>query len=78
MSVRHAALNVLNAMLRPIGFQLIRSRSADPAIKDFIRARPTMARAKAANLSVTDYIDTVYAKPGATGMLCRRCLISLN
>jgi len=46
--------------------QLIRSRSADPAIKDFIRARPTLAAAKAANLSLTDYIDTVYAQPGTT------------
>src|SRR5215211_4368082 len=66
VSVRHAALKELNGVLRPVGLQLIRSRSADPAIKDFIRARPTLAAAKAANLSLTDYIDTVYAQPGTT------------
>jgi hypothetical protein len=67
MSIRHTALKKFNGALRPVGFQLIRGRSDDPAIKDFIRARPTMAAARAANLSLTDYIDMVYARPGTTG-----------
>jgi hypothetical protein len=66
MSMRRTALKKFNGALRPVGFQLIHGRSDDPAIKDFIRARPTIAAAKAANLSLTDYIDMVYATPGTT------------
>ena len=66
MSIRRTALKKFNGALRPLGVQLIRGRSGDPAIKDFLRARPTIAAAKAANLSLIDYIDMVYATPGTT------------
>jgi hypothetical protein len=40
--------------------------SPDPAIKDYIPARETIAAAQQARLSVGAYIDKTFAQPGAT------------
>jgi SAM-dependent methyltransferase len=56
----------VNAALRPLGVQVVRGYSTDPAIQPFISARRTVAQAKRAGLSVGDYIDSYSAEPGAT------------
>jgi SAM-dependent methyltransferase len=53
----------LNDVLRPLRVQLISGSSADPAVKDFIPARKTIAAALKAGLPVGTYIDQTYAKP---------------
>ncbi len=46
--------------------QLVPGTSPDPAIKDYIPARKTIAAAQKAGLSVGAYIDRTFAQPGAT------------
>jgi hypothetical protein len=53
-------------MLRPLHVQLVSGSSSDPAVKDFISARKTIAAAQKAGLSVGAYIDRTFAKPGTT------------
>lgn len=69
MSVRRTLAQGINVGLRPIGVQLISGRSPDPAIKSFLSARKTLAAARQAGLPVGDYIDQVYAAPGASAEL---------
>lgn len=66
MSVRTKLAKPLNDALRPLHVQLVPRSSPDPAIKDFISARKTIAAAQKAGLTVGAYIDMVFAKPGAT------------
>lgn len=66
MSLKKQAVKPVNGLLRPLNVQLVRGRSADPAIADFISARKTISAARKTGLSVGDYIDATYAKPGAT------------
>jgi SAM-dependent methyltransferase len=56
----------LNTGLRPIGVQVIRARTTDPAVRTYIPARKTIAAARRAGLSVGDYIDLTYSEQGAT------------
>lgn len=67
MSVKRRALNGVNASLRPLGVQLVASRTTDPAVKGFIPAKRTIAAARRAGVSVGDYIDQIHAEPGVTG-----------
>ena len=66
MSFKSVARNGFNSTLRPFGLQLVRGYSSDPAVRTFISARSTIARAKRAGLSVSDYIDQQNAEPGTT------------
>lgn len=66
MTVKKSAQTMVNAALRPVRIQVIRSRSADPAVQNFRTARKTIRAATAAGLSVRDYIDLNFAVPGAT------------
>lgn len=66
MAIMTRAKNALNTGLRPIGIQVIRARSTDPAVQTFIPARKTIAAARRLGLPVGDYIDRTYAKPGVT------------
>ena len=65
MSLRAKAARPINDLLRPLRVQLV------PAIQDFIPARKTIAAARNAGLPVADYIDSVFAKPGATAETVR-------
>lgn len=54
-------------LLERAGFQLVRSTTPQGGVDDFIPFEPTMRAARAAGLSVGDYIDEVMnATPGAT------------
>src|SRR5258707_2402161 len=55
-----------NRALRPLGVQMVRGSSADPAIRSFLSARKTIAAARRAGLSLSDYIDQFSAEPGTT------------
>lgn len=66
MSIRGVARDGINAALRPLGVQLVRGWSADPAIQPFLRARKTLAAARRESLSVGEYVDRFSAEPGAT------------
>jgi SAM-dependent methyltransferase len=66
MSVASLARKDINRVLRPFGVQVIHSRSTDPAIKDFLPAKKTIAAAKQAGLSVGDFLDRYSAEPNAT------------
>jgi len=56
----------LNDALRPLRVQLVSGISPDPAIRDFLPARKTIAAADKAGLSVSAYIDRTFAEPGTT------------
>jgi len=60
------AAHLLNAALRPLNVQVVRGRTTDPSIQDFIPARETIAAARAAGLSVGDYVDQTFSQPGTT------------
>jgi SAM-dependent methyltransferase len=66
MTTLGLARKSVNAGLRPLGVQVIRGRSTDPAVQRFLSARKTIAAARRAGLSIGDYIDQVFAQPGAT------------
>ncbi|WP_406131419.1 methyltransferase domain-containing protein [Streptomyces sp. NBC_00989] len=54
-------------LLERAGFQLVRSTTPQGGVDDFIPFEPTMRAARAASLSVCDYIDEVMnGTPGAT------------
>jgi len=66
MNATTRAKDVLNTALRPLNVQVVRGRSDDPAVRTFIPARSTIAAARRSGLSVGDYIDRTFAKPGTT------------
>ncbi len=66
MPLKSAVQGTLNRVLRPLNVQVIKGRTTDPAVQNFISARKTMAAARAAGLSVTDYVDRTFAIAGAT------------
>jgi phospholipid N-methyltransferase len=66
VSVKAKLAKPLNDALRPLHVQLVPGTSPDPAIRDFIPARKTIAAAEKAGLSVSDYIDRTFAEPGTT------------
>jgi hypothetical protein len=66
VSFRARLAKPVNDVLRPLRVQLVSGRSPDPAVKDFISARKTIAAAQKAGLPVGTYIDRAFATPGAT------------
>lgn len=66
VSIRAQLAKPINNVLRPLHVQLVPGASPDPAIKDFLSARKTIAAARKAGLPVGAYIDRTYATPGAT------------
>jgi phospholipid N-methyltransferase len=66
MSKLGAARDVVNNALRPLNIQIVKGRATDPAVKTFIPARKTIAAARAAGLSVGDYVDRRFSTPGTT------------
>jgi phospholipid N-methyltransferase len=66
MSVKSAAQDAVNSALRPLNMQVIKGRTTDPAVQSFIPARETIAAARAAGLSVGDYVDLTFSVPGTT------------
>ena len=66
MSIRARLAKPLNDALRPLHVQLVSGTSPDPAIKEFLSARKVIAAAQRAGLPLGTYMDTTYAKPGAT------------
>jgi SAM-dependent methyltransferase len=66
MSIVQLAQKGVNGALRPLGIQVTRTRSSDPAVQPFLPARKTIAAAKRAGLPVGDYLDRYSAEPEAT------------
>jgi len=66
VSIRTKLAKPVNDALRPLRVQLVPGTSPDPAIKDYIPARKTIAASQRAGLSVGAYIDRTFAQPGAT------------
>jgi hypothetical protein len=66
VSFRAKVVKPVNEMLRPLHVQLVpSSSSSDPAVKEYIPARKTIAAAQKAGLSVGTYIDRTFQEPGA-------------
>jgi ubiquinone/menaquinone biosynthesis C-methylase UbiE len=63
-----------NRLLRPLNVQVISGTSTDPAIKNYIPARKTIAAARSAGLSVSAYIDKIHVQPGATAAVVKEML----
>ena len=74
MSARSVLRARANRLLRPLNVQLIPGTSPDPAIKDYIPARKTVAAARAAGLSVPAYIEKIHVQPGATALVAKEML----
>ena len=55
----------LNSLLRPLGVQLVRTHSWEEP-RTYIPFKETLAAAKLAGRSVSDYIDTTYNVAGAS------------
>ena len=66
MSVQRSVQDGVNRVLRPIGVQVVRGYSTDPAVSPMVSARRTRAQAKDAGLSVEDYLEHG-VDPGTTG-----------
>jgi hypothetical protein len=66
MSIKSGIARHVNDAIRPLNVQVIRGTSVDPAIKNFLPARRTLAAAAAAGLPLGTFIDQQYAEPGAT------------
>jgi phospholipid N-methyltransferase len=64
MSVRTRLLTSLNGALRPLHFELVRHNWDDP--QQFIPFNQTLAGARAADMTVGDFIDVTYNEAGAT------------
>ena len=60
------AARLVNTAMRPLNIQIVTGRTTDPAVQSFIGARKTIARARAAGLSVGDYVDRTFSQPGTT------------
>lgn len=63
MNYKRLALQVLNSLLNLAGLELIRM---DKKYQNYINIRKTLSNAKAAGMSVGDYIDFTFNVPGAT------------
>ena len=74
MTAKAWAGRAVNSSLRPLGVQVIRGSSTDPAVKIFISARKTLAAARQSGLSVGDYIDQTFAEPGVTAATVKAML----
>ncbi len=74
MTARAWAKKTVNSSLRPFGVQIIGARSTDPAVKNFLSARKTLAAARRSALSVGDYIDQTFAEPGTTAATVKAML----
>jgi SAM-dependent methyltransferase len=74
MSMKTIAQRTVNTVLRPLGVQVIRGYSADPAIRTFVPARSTIAAARRAGMSVGDYLDRENSVPGTTEESVRRII----
>lgn len=57
--------NTINHLLSPVGFELVRQGQGD-YVKSFLPLNLTLKKASEAKLSLGDYIDTTYQRPGAT------------
>ena len=57
MSVQQSVQEGVNRVLRPIGVQVVRGYSTDPAVTPMMPARRTRAQARKAGLSVGDYLE---------------------
>ncbi len=66
MSILGTARGVVNSVLRPFNVQVVRGRTDDPAVQSFIPARTTIAAARAAGVSVGDYVDGRFSAPGTS------------
>ena len=66
MSVRSEFGAWANRLLRPLNVQFIPGTSPDPAVKTYIPARKTIAAARSEGLSVSEYIDKIHVRPGAS------------
>jgi hypothetical protein len=65
MSVQRSVQDGVNRVLRPLGVQVVRGASADPAVTPMISARRTRAQAGEAGLAIGDYLERV-VDPGTT------------
>ena len=74
MSLRSDLRAWANRLLRPLNVQLISGTSTDPAVKNFLPARKTIAAARSAGLSVSAYIDKIHVQPGATAAVVKEML----
>lgn len=66
MPIRSTLAHHVNNAIRPFNVQVVSGYSSDPAVKTFLPARRVASAARKAGMSVGDYIDQVYATPGAT------------
>lgn len=73
-AVKALVTSGVNRAVRPLGVQVVRGWSTDPAIQPFLSARKTIAAARRAGLSVCDYIDQYSAEPGATAATAQAML----
>jgi hypothetical protein len=62
--LRHAAKTAVNTALGVVGLKLARSGAPFQESKDYIPFRETMREAKAAHLSVGDFVEQKYNEPG--------------
>lgn len=66
MSTLRFVQHKVNAALRPLGVQVVRGFSADPAVQSFLPAKRTIAAARRAGMTVGDYIESTNSEPGTT------------
>jgi ubiquinone/menaquinone biosynthesis C-methylase UbiE len=66
MSIQRVISGGINAVIRPLGVQLVRGFTDDSAIASYVPARKTIAAARRDGLSLADYIDSHNAELGAT------------
>jgi ubiquinone/menaquinone biosynthesis C-methylase UbiE len=74
MTVRTLVTSGVNRAFRPLGMQVVRGWSDDPAIQPFLSARRTLAAAKRKGLSLCEYIDQYSAEPGTTATIVQSML----
>jgi SAM-dependent methyltransferase len=66
VSTRQTVQRTVNVALRPFGVQIVRNFSADPAVKNYLPAKKTIAAARRAGLGLCDYIEKTNSEAGAT------------
>jgi SAM-dependent methyltransferase len=74
VSAKSVVAKQVNRALQPLNFQIIKGKSADPAVRPYRSARRTMGEARKAGLSVSAWIDQNHAEPGATPALVKAML----
>ena len=57
--------SAVNSLLRPAGIELVRRGAAHPHVRRYISARKTVMAAKERGLSVCDYLESLWDKPGS-------------